>query len=154
MSHSGFGISFVRGHALQCQWAEAGSVDAPFAPQRLGVEGITRPLRDTVIVDGGVGRRRGATSCRAAEGITGKAASSLHPARVVVEVRVAATGGAPQHYFLIIRVILGEESVKGERLARSWGKEPGHPISQAVWVTGATATPAITRGFAFVVERD
>src|SRR5207237_5630123 len=112
-------------------------------PQRLGVKGITRPLRDAVVVDGGIGWRRGTTCCSAAEDIAGKATSPLHPAGVVVEVRVAATGGAPQHYSLIIRVILGEERVKGERLAGPIGKDPGHPISQAVRVTGAAAAPAI-----------
>lgn len=98
-------------------------------PQRLGVEGIARPLRDAVVVDVGIGRRRSATRGSATEGIAGKAASSLHRARVVVEVNVAATRGALQHQSLIIRVILGEESIKGKRLAWTISEDPGHTIS-------------------------
>ena len=84
--------------------------------------------------------------------VASKPDTPLHPAGVVVEVRVAATRGAPQHQSLIIRVILGEESVKGERLAWPIGEDPGYPISQAIRVTGATTAPAITRGLAFIVE--
>ena len=109
-------------------------------PQRLGIEGIARPLRDAVVVDGGI------------RWVASKPDTSLHRAGVVVEVRVAATRGAPQHQSLISRVILGEETVKRERLAWPIGEDPGYPISEAIRVTGATTAPAITRGFAFVIE--
>jgi len=109
-------------------------------PQRLGVEGITRPLRDAVVVDGGFG---------------GLPANPIPPctARELLLKSVLLPRWRSTALFSDHPGYPWRRTRQGERLAWPIGKDPGHPIGQAVRMTGAAAAPAITRGFAFIVER-
>ena len=77
-------------------------------PQSLRVEGVTAPLRDAVVVDGGVRQASWPHWRNIGPGIdryiAGKAAASLGGAGVGVEVGVAAAHRAPVEQTLIFRV--------------------------------------------------
>jgi hypothetical protein len=81
-------------------------------PQGLRVEGVTSPLGDAVVVDGGIHRREqvvigtrdGRILTVAGESNAGKAAAPLDTTGVGVEVGVAATDGALVEQPLILHV--------------------------------------------------
>ena len=91
-------------------------------PQGLRVEGVTATLRDAVVVDGWVRRRRGShrEALPRRGNIAGEAAAALDAAGVGVEVGVAAAHRAPVEEALVFRVgDLGERAVERNRLART-----------------------------------
>ena len=66
-------------------------------PQRLGIEGLTAPLHDAMVVDRGVcqGRVSLGETLPGVEIIAGEAAAALGGTGVGIEVGVAAAYGAP-----------------------------------------------------------
>ena len=125
-------------------------------PQGLRVEGVTAPVRDTVVVDRGVRQRRVSLgeTLPGVEIIAGEAAASLGGAGVGVEVGVAAAHGAPVEDALIIRVLFGEHPVQRNRLARPGAEDPGYAIGQPVRMARPAAAPGVFRHLALEIPRD
>src|SRR5262249_35127106 len=119
-------------------------------------EGVTAPLHDALVVNGGVG------DCCVpfdktiprVEIIAGEAASSLSGAGVVVEVGIAAADGAPVKQALIIRVLFRKHPVQRFGLARPGAEDPGYPIGQPVRMARPAAAPGVFRLLALEIPRD
>ena len=125
-------------------------------PQGLRVEGVTAPLHDAVVVNGGVRQGRGplGETLPGVEIIAGEAAAPLGGAGVVVEVGVAAAYGAPVEQVLILRVLFGEHPVQRFRLARPGAESPGYTVGQPVRMARPAATPGVFRHLALEIPRD
>src|SRR5262249_35655175 len=132
-------------------------------PQGLRVEGLAGPLRDAVVVDGGIHRRfyiiigtgTGVWRILTGRNSAGKAAATLGDTGVGVEVRVAAADGTPVEQALVFHVgALVEHAVQRFRLARPRTENPGDAIGQPVRMTGPAAAPGVFRLLASEIPRD
>ena len=114
-------------------------------------------MRDAVVIDGGVRRRR-RPQCETLPGggiIAGKAAAPLGGTGVVVEVVVAAAYGAPVEQGRVTHVgELVEHPVQRFRLARPGAEDPGDAIGQPVRMAGPAAAPGVFRLLALEIPRD
>src|SRR5262249_4125060 len=126
-------------------------------PQRLRVERVASALRDAVVIDRGVGRRRGplGETLARVELVAGEAAASLDATGVVVEVGVAAADGAPVEQALVFHIgELVEHAVQRFGLAWAGPEDPGDSVSQPVGMARSAAAPGVFGHLAAEIARN